>query len=98
MGERGGRGDADSTAPSWSNPWPPTATSTAPPWPNPWPTTADRAVLVELDRDRDLDLDPARSGRIATLDLDPARCRTGQRNYHDLRRGAGRVVENLIGE
>jgi hypothetical protein len=62
------------------------------------PVADDRRldVLADLDADRDLDLDPARSGRIATLDLDPARCRAGQRNYHDLRRGAGRV-ENLTG-
>ena len=62
------------------------------------PVADDRRldVLADLDLDRDLDLDPARSGRIATLDLDPARCRAGQRNYHDLRRGAGRV-ENLTG-
>jgi len=43
------------------------------------PVADDRRldVLADLDADRDLDLDPARSGRIATLDLDPARCRAG---------------------
>ena len=48
----------------------------------------DRAALVEpVAADRRLDV---------LADLDPARRRTGQRNYHDLRRGAGRV-ENLTG-
>jgi integrase len=100
-GGRGGRGEGETPARPVlvdtdrdSTTRPPT--STAPPWPNPWPTTADSTCWPTSTADRDLDLDPARSGRIATLDLDPARCRAGQRNYHDLRRGAGRV-ENLTG-